>query len=608
MKILTYDLFISLISRSLGEQVVLGNNILFGNIILYKTMSDEYTYYSSQTEDKNDFIFSNVQTNYITDNNNGAYPQGSVVFDLSTLSNSGKYIDFQNSSIVIPLVMNCNLTTTKTAPDYENAFMASLKNGYHQLVNSMSVEVSNMQTVNLTSMSNLDINFRLLTTSSLEDERNFLPSIGFHKDTAESIYYTDAVSMEGLGECNNKLKNTTFTSLGNWGSSVWDGNRGRLERQMNTSFDPINGRGGSAGTNLTTAAVANESGKNHVVFNGAKDITYNILATIPLKILHDFFKKLHLTKGMYMRLVLNLNTQCSTSVVLAPNGTTAANIEYKSFTTISLNNVFPCMLSPTGQTNGFDADGVTGVKLTLGIGKSFDTATTYSHPAMTSCRFYARVCEMTPQAEELYLSAVPSKRILYNDILSFSTLNQAAGTTVSQILTNGISRPRYLLIIPQMAGTINGSKRDSLLSQFAAGLPAALGSPMNSPFSSSPATTGFQAVISNLNVLVSGQTIYQQNYQYGFEEFLNEVRGCNSLNGGIPLALSSGLLSQTEWDNGYRVCVVDLSRRISQSNDDTSRSIQVSFKNAASYACDFQYILSYQKEVVISTSTGALII
>ena len=572
-------------------------------------MSDENSYYSSQTEDRNEFIFSNVQMNYVTDSNNQSYPQGSVVFDLSTLSNSGKYIDFQNSYVAIPLVMNCNLTTTKTAPNFENTFMASLKNGYHQLVNSMSVECSNMQTVNLTSMSNLDINFRLLTTSSLEDERNFLPSIGFHKDTAESIYYTDAEGMDGLGECNNKIRSSAFTSVGGWGASLWDANRGRLERQINTSFDPVNGRGGSAGTKLTTAAVMNESAKNHVIHSsGGKDITYYILATLPLKILHDFFKKLHLTKGMYMRLVLNLNAQCSSTVVLAPNAVKNANIDYKSFNTISLNNVFPCMLSPTATTNGFNADGITGVKLTLGIGKSFDTTTSFAHPAMTSCRFYARVCEMTPQAEELYLSAVPSKRILYNDILSFSSLSQAAGTTVSQILTNGISRPRYLLIIPQMAGTINGSARASLLSSFVAGLPSALGSPMNSPFSSSPGTTGFQACISNLNVLVSGQTIYQQNYQYSFEEFLNEVRGCNSLNGGIPLALSSGLLSQTEWDNGYRVCVVDLSRRISQSNDDTSRSIQVSFKNAAAYACDYNFILAYQKEVQISTSTGALII
>ena len=95
---------------------------------------------------------------------------------------------------------------------------------------------------------------------------------------------------------------------------------------------------------------------------------------------------------------------------------------------------------------------------------------------------------------------------------------------------------------------------------------------------------------------------------YGYEQFLQEVRGSNSLNGGIPLALSSGLLSQNDWENGYRFCYVDLSRRISQANDDVSGSIQVSFTNASAYTSDYFYIIAYEKQIVISTSTGALII
>jgi len=95
---------------------------------------------------------------------------------------------------------------------------------------------------------------------------------------------------------------------------------------------------------------------------------------------------------------------------------------------------------------------------------------------------------------------------------------------------------------------------------------------------------------------------------YGFEQWLQEVRGSNALNGGIPLGLTSGLLTQNDYENGYRFIYVDLSRRISQANDDTSRSIQVQFKNSAAYMCDYQMIIAYEKEIVLSTSTGALII
>ena len=306
-----------------------------------------------------------------------------------------------------------------------------------------------------------------------------------------------------------------------------------------------------------------------------------------------------LVKGAYVRLILNLNTQCQSVI-------TVAGGNFTTYTTTSLNQTFPLMMSPIGAGEGFVVGNTTSITMGLGIAKSFNTATTYSHPIST-CRFYARMCEMTPTAEEAYLSAVPTKTILYNDILSYQALNQASSSNVSQILTNGVSRPRYLLIIPQMAGTINGSAVASLASNFAAGI-GPLGTPMNSPFSSSPGTTAPQASITNLNVLVSGQNIYQSNYMYGFEEFLQEVRGSNAINGGISMGLSSGLLSQNDWENGYRFCYVDLSRRISQPNDDISRSIQVLFTNSANYACDYYVIVGFEKSVTISTSTGSLII
>ena len=104
---------------------------------------DEYAYFSSQTEQKSEFLFSNVQQNYVQDQNNGSYANGQVVFDLATLSNSGKYIDFQNSFIVVPLVMNLNLTgsTDKSA---ENAFAASLKMVF---INSLTQCPWRLQTV-----------------------------------------------------------------------------------------------------------------------------------------------------------------------------------------------------------------------------------------------------------------------------------------------------------------------------------------------------------------------------------------------------------------------------------------------------------------------------
>ena len=499
----------------------------------------------------------------------------------------------------MPLVVT-TVNTASTASSAENAFMTSLKNGYHQLINSMSVEITNAQVVSLTNFSNLDINYKLLTTSSVEDERNFLPSINFHKDPAESIMYAGVADTVGIGEYNNVIKQSTWTSATGWGASGWNCNSGRLQRMMNTSFDPVNSVYGSAGAKLVNENATKAVGKNYYTSASSNtDNVHYITATIPLKIIHDLFKKMPLVKGAYVRLILNLNTQCQSVITITAS-------KFATYSTTSLNQTFPLMISPMATTNGFVLNGTTSITTGVGIAKSFNTATTYSHP-LSTCRFYARMCEMTPQAEEAYLSAVPTKTILYNDILSYQVLNQASGSNVSQILTNGVSRPRYLLIIPQMAGTINGSSKDNLTSSYSAGV-GQLGTPMNSPFSSSPATTGPQAVITNLNVLVSGQNIYQSNYTYGWEEWLQEVRGSNAINGGISMGLSSGLLSQNDWENGYRFCYVDLSRRISQPNDDISRSIQVLFTNSANYAMDYYVIIGFEKAITISTSTGSLII
>ena len=84
---------------------------------------------------------------------------------------------------------------------------------------------------------------------------------------------------------------------------------------------------------------------------------------------------------------------------------------------------------------------------------------------------------------------MPTKVVKYQDFISFQTLSVAANASFSQVLTNGISRVRKIIGIPQLAANFNF-----------AGTAGTIG-PMNSPFSSSPATSTGQA-ITNFNVLL----------------------------------------------------------------------------------------------------------
>ena len=181
---------------------------------------------------------------------------------------------------------------------------------------------------------------------------------------------------------------------------------------------------------------------------------------------------------------------------------------------------------------------------------------------------------------------------------------------MNQILTNGVSRARALLGIPFLSAQTNGTK-DITTNTFSAGTNVtgtSTFSTMASAFSSSPATCCPYHTCSNYNVLVSGVALYQSNYQYKFEHFLQEIRGSNAINGGISLAMSSGLLSQTDYEHGYGYIYTDLSRRTGQASDDISRSIQVQLTNTSNCYVDYVWFIIYEREIEISTSSGALVI
>ena len=200
----------------------------------------------------------------------------------------------------------------------------------------------------------------------------------------------------------------------------------------------------------------------------------------------------------------------------------------------------------------------------------------------------------TPSFETLYLSKQPTKVVKYNDFLTFQTLGVTSGTSYNQILSNNISRIRKLVGIPQIAASFNYAGNGGFIA------------PANSPFSSAPTTTA-QGPITNINVLISGTNLYQQNYNYGYEDFLQEIRKTSSINGGGSYGLSSGLISQDDFENGYRFLVHDLSRTQSQATDDIGKSIQVIGTNSGLYPIDITWIVFYEREIEIDLQNGALV-
>jgi hypothetical protein len=559
--------------------------------------TDQFVLEKSHAPLENEYLFENKQYIYVPDGQNGSYATPQVTFECTQLTNCDRFVDFSQAFITIPLVMVLSGTNPGSVV---NAFAMSLKNGYHQLINSMQIQISNNDVVTLSNLANMKINYEIISTWSNDTLTQLGPSVGVHGlDSWQSFQYAPVGTgiATGLGEINNLIKpSDQFVTTGGYLGTANFANQGRQNRMVyNTSFDPASG----ANPFLLSAANAGLLGKNYVTQTNTQ-VTYYILATIPLRIINDIFSKIQLTKGIYLKLVLNLHTHCQVQL------TTAATQYNTAYTTSSVNNVVPFQLSQIDATGGFSASAAQAYTATIGIANSYGNVNTASsHPTMRQCRLYAATYKMSPQVEDAYLRAVPQKTILYNDFFTYSSqcLNVAPGSQINPILNYGASRLRGLLIVPQLASTVNGVA----VANLTATTGGTLGSPLMSPFSSSPGTCAPWARVSNFNVIISGTPWFQQNINYGFEHFLNEVRKGGAYGGMLP-QISSGLIGQSDWEAGYGFIYVNLDRWANQALDNAPKSVQIQLTNSASYTCDYYVFLIYQREVTISTTSGQLVI
>jgi hypothetical protein len=553
-------------------------------------MADSFALHSSLEPQAQEHLMQNRQFVYIADSNSSSFGQ-QIVWDLAGISNSGLYLDCAQSFLTIPLVMTMTSTTWNLKNvSGENAFACSLKNGYSNLIHSMNIQCTNNSVVSTMSYSNLPINFKLLTTMSTDDEQNLGDSIDFRKDDVLSQTYKSASSTQGLGECNNQISPSIFNPTTGYGLSGTTQNKGRLARMLNTSYDPI-----ITGESLQSVS---SSGKNYAQHDTlgvlGKTVNHFITANVPLSVLSDFFKKFPICKGMYLQITLNLNVGCTTQLTIDGAG------NYTAVSTSSQNNAVPYMISPCGVGSGLDITGTTpstGIELSIAIARNSinKSGITYTHPSLTSCRFYACMYNPSPATEQAYLSKTGgTKKIVYEDFQTYQTLAVPGGGNFSQILSNGVARGRRVVGFPKISSTANYAGVGSTISTMA------------SPFSSSPCTTA-KNPITNYNILLSGSNLYQQNYNYSWEQFQQELRKTNSINGGSSIGLSSGLISQNDFENGYRFLVFDISRSASEATDNVAKSIQVIGTNSGDKAIDILWAVFYEREIEVDLATGSLI-
>jgi hypothetical protein len=157
-------------------------------------------------------------------------------------------------------------------------------------------------------------------------------------------------------------------------------------------------------------------------------------------------------------------------------------------------------------------------------------------------------------------------------------------------LSASLRNVRGLLCIPYISASSNGTLNIS---------------PVQSPFSSEPCTTSPIISLSNFNIQVNSMNLFQQNFIYGYEQFITETNTAFALNGGLG-CFDNGLIDQQAFEQNHRYYFCNLARG---NNDDSSngKSIQILFQNNNVVNIDVHIFIMVQKTLIMNISSGEVI-
>lgn len=571
-------------------------------------MSDNLIYEVSSTNENLSEPFVRKDTVFIIDQNNSQYSNNMIIIDSASVSNSQRWADFSKAYITLPLLVT--MTSTFNFSGVPTEFVANLKNGYHQILNSLNVEYNNSSVIQVSNLTNMYVSYKLNTSFDVNTVVCIGSQIGFYLDSELSWNYTNAITKAGTGSVNNATSlfglNLAVAYTGQYG------NQGFVRRLLNVTFnDALVGvatilGGAGAWANVSATYQKNYVIKSAAALNGYYQQAWNVLATLRLKDIANFFEKLPLIKGAFIKMYLYLN---QSKTVLTIKGTNAGADAGKLSITPQAISIYGGVTNPlliAGATTAFEGmRPLSDLVATQGPDQQFtfsvsllnslDTncyAPYNKYGGQTSCRLYVDLYTMNPIKEEEYLLNNRTKVIEYTDIFQYQFLNTAAGSTFNFLVSNGIANLQEVIVVPIISGTYNGT-----------GVSTTSFSPIVSPFASEPATCSPLMWINNFNIQISSVNQFINSEMYSYEMFQNELLGVNSVNGARTDGLMSGLISQLMFQNNYGYMVCNTSRRLAE-EDRTPKSVQILGNNMTQVPMDLYVFCVLKKSITVDLYSG----
>ena len=569
----------------------------------------------------------------ILDNMNQNYNSNQSVIDTSQLSNSNKWASYREAYLLMPLLLTLSSPAAVFKPSVaatSSDYAIGLKNWFGSMVHSIQCEWAGQTIIQQTPYINMWNAFKLMTSLSWNDVITQGPTLGFFPDDALSFTFQAAASPAGQGVCNNSNagcfapSSASITGAFN-NFNTGKGNIGFLKRQQFINFDyagSIEDGGASTYATLLSAGAANQLWKSYVQVkaNGGAGaaiqdtgmLEISVCATVYLKHLHSFFASVPLVKGAFLKITLNLNNTTTTFTSTSAGGAGAPT----ALTLVSVSNpvggVNPLMIASAATLDGLVNGSRNLGALTGGAAATYTASVQVGAVALSSAvngvtgyaagqlaksvYLYIPMYTFSPTFEQAYLSS-PVKTIKYTDVYQYQVINQAGGGTTmfNSLLTNGIANLKSVLVLPfysPAAGAAN------------TGIP--VGIPVyQSPFD--PAGTGPTSplcMLTNFNVVVSGQNAIYNTQMRAFEQFNNQLYGAHSVNSGLTDGLCSGLINAQNFEMGYNYFYVNVSRSLSV-EESVPKSVQIVGQNLSTKTIDLFCFLEYGCEIAIDILTGS---
>lgn len=629
-------------------------------------MADNLVYEESLNTEIDQSEFISKKWVYVNDNNAQNYTS-QVVIDSTPLSNAGGWINWSEAYILMPLVVQltstnaASLTLGTPVSDYSWAF----KNGFWNMINSMTVEFNNQNVVQQTPFLNVFRSFKTHTSWSVDDLLNEGPSAGYYPDNAGSWAYSNnytnpattvnsfASRGVGIGISNNSdssvytttntatgyidpaggalgtstvlpstgvagqpvvsalagaISTITYTGAGN-PSPFFIGdyacNEGMRKRQDWYGYDPVNSAN-SQGQNLINGpGTCNTVYRSYKSQTQAGSVIWNVFAKLRLKDLADYFEKLPLLKGATMRFYINTNQTSInfTKVSGTITGATGAQALSPSLT-VNQTTIIGGLTNPLMLAS-----------VAYGQGGSPLAADTYNLTLSIVKNTFAQQAPyflgQSPQAScRLYAPVYTMNPLAESKYLSLAPTKKIMYKDIFQYQFSNVEAGANFNFL--VSNGINNIQSVLVVPFISTTNPITVNdvvrqSPQSTlnACSTSPATPD-PITLSNFNILISGVNLFLNNELYDFEAFKQQLLYSNQLNGSMTTGLASGLISEDMFSRLYRYYYGDCSR-VLPSEQGVSRSVQIIGLNTSLVACDIMVFVEFMKTMTIDISTGARI-